>query len=389
MKIKILHTADNHLDPKMRILRHKEMERRKDFIKSFKHVVDYALERKPHIFIIAGDLFDSVNPRNPARTIAIKLLKRLHSQNIKTFIISGNHDTPRSQEEGASPISEIQAAGIAKYFYTTSEMQAEHININGLDVCISGASYNPTWPEEIDPLERMKIPLEGDINIAILHYNIESFTIPALWRAPTIKETSVPRQLHYLALGHLHKQQHKRIGPTLVAYPGSTERRTFLEENHPQKGFIWTEIDQQGTTTTEFIQVPARPLKTVKIRLTEEDQNPVAKVVRTAQHAANKDLILRIKVTGQLPLETLTKYRREEVTTKLENLFFQVVIDDQDLEYKPEELPETPDVELSPIEAYKTYIQQLIKNVQNPEEKEVLERALKYGLQKLEEAGAW
>ncbi|MEM0377405.1 MAG: metallophosphoesterase, partial [Thermofilum sp.] len=78
--VKVLHTADNHLDPKLTELGAKSMERRRDFLSAFQHAVNFALERRPHLFLVSGDLFDSVNPRNPPRTQVIRAFRRLHSE---------------------------------------------------------------------------------------------------------------------------------------------------------------------------------------------------------------------------------------------------------------------------------------------------------------------
>ncbi|MHA1665461.1 MAG: metallophosphoesterase family protein, partial [Candidatus Njordarchaeales archaeon] len=240
-KIRIVHLADTHIDPTFRYLGVKQYERKKDFLQAFQYAVKKTLELKPDILLISGDLYDKVNPRNPARTIVMRALRRIHHEGIEIYAISGNHDTPRSIEEGASPLHEIEASGFIKYFSKTSEIEAHHTKVGSLYVCISGASFNHTFPDELDPLEAMTPPIEGDINISILHYNIAPIKVKPIWAAPTIKETSIPKELHYLALGHIHKFQKIRVGNTWIIYPGSTERRSFAEEREP-KGFVYLEL---------------------------------------------------------------------------------------------------------------------------------------------------
>lgn len=388
-KVKILHAADIHLDPTFRMLGPREFERRKDFLIAFHQVIKFASEHRPDIILISGDLFDKVNPRNPIRVHVIRAFRYLHNMGIKTFLIGGNHDTPRSVEEGASPLHEIDASGYATFFSSVGEMEADHVKTNELDICISGVSFNHTLTEDTDPLDHLKIPLEGDVNIAMLHYNLASFTVLPIWRAPTIKETNIPRDLHYLALGHLHGYKHKYIGNTLAVYPGSTERRTFIEEDD-EKGFVWIEINENGIQTMKFINIKVRPVKTLKIHLRENDTDPLKKIldIITSTVKSDKNLILRLIITGNLPLNILTKYRREEIIRELQNDFFYVVINDRKLEYIPEDV-NLPSMEYSPLTLYKSYIEKLLEETKVEREREVLRKALEYGTRALEEAGAW
>ena len=63
--VRVVVTADNHLSaysPKLSPA--KLAERRRRLGMAFKQTVDTAIERRVHLFIQAGDLFDSVDPRN-------------------------------------------------------------------------------------------------------------------------------------------------------------------------------------------------------------------------------------------------------------------------------------------------------------------------------------
>ena len=98
--IRVILTADNHLSaysPKLSPT--KLAERRRRLGLAFKQVIDAAIERRAHLFIQAGDLFDSVDPRNRERDFVAEQLMRLQSAGTHTFGVSGNHDTPRQKTE--------------------------------------------------------------------------------------------------------------------------------------------------------------------------------------------------------------------------------------------------------------------------------------------------
>jgi len=388
--IRVVHTADNHLDPKFSFLGAKRFERRQDFFNSFRRVVEFALERKAHIFLVSGDLFDSVNPRNPIRTQVIRLFRRLSSEGIRVFMIAGNHDMPRSLEEGMSPLQEIEAAGYARFFSKTSEVEVEHLNIEGLDVAITGLSYDHTVGLDENPLKKnnVKLPDEGDVAIAMLHYNFSGISVPPSWRAPRVSWEDFPENYRYVALGHVHTSMTLPLrGKTLVAYPGSTERRSFQEEGDEAKGFLYVELGHDSQPRAEFVPVPTRPIKTVRVTLSEETEDPLREILSRLP-APNKDLLLRLVVDGTLPLNKVSRYNRAALLRELEERFFAATIDDIDLKCTMQKIVSMGNEVKSPIEAFEEAVRELLSKAEG-EEREVFSLALEIGRKVLEESGAW
>ncbi|MCS7105597.1 MAG: DNA repair exonuclease [Thermofilaceae archaeon] len=387
--VKLIHTADNHLDPKLSYLGSKMMERRKDFMDAFVSVVNTALQRKPHLFLVSGDLFDSVNPRNPARTQVIRAFRRLHSEGIACFMIAGNHDMPKSVEEGMSPLQEIEASGYARFFSSPEEFEVEHLRVEGLDVAVAGVSYSPGVPVDENPLRYMNLrfPREGDVPIAMLHYNFSGVKTPASWKAPTLVKDDVPKGYKYVALGHVHSRVVIELEDGLAAYPGSTERRSFAEEGDPSKGFLWVEIPQEGKPRVEYIETRARPMKTVNVEVSPSE-DPIEGILSSIP-PPDVGLLLRLVVKGRIPLAKLSSYSRAALLKKLEGLFFYVVIDDSELRCEVETPADQPIEAKSPIEAFKEEFSLMLSKTVSEEERLVLLHALKLGLQKLEESGGW
>ncbi|RLE75344.1 MAG: hypothetical protein DRJ44_05985 [Thermoprotei archaeon] len=386
MKIKILHTADNHLDPRIPMYQPKLMERRMDFWRAFRHVLDYAIKNKPDIFIISGDLYDRVNPRNPPRVQIVRYFRRLYNEGVRIFLIGGHHDTPRSEEEGASPLEELAATGYVTFFGSSKKFSCEYVKIGNVNVCVSGITYNVSLGQGSDPLSRSKPPTDGDVNIVMLHYSIEGFSSPNIGREPFVKLSSIPREIDYVAAGHLHRFQEVWRDKTYIAYPGSTERRSFAEEGDEEKGFLWVEIDSKGLKR-RFLNVSTRPMKTLKYMVSKDSKSPTSEIVSYALKHRNKELILRLKIGGVLPLQALSKYRRDDILRSLMDHFFIVLIDDTELACLEEKIAPLP--RLSPIEAYKQYMDRLAENVKDGERRKIIELAKEIGLQKLEEAEAW
>lgn len=389
--LRIVHVADTHLDPPLRYLGPRVEERRRDFLKAFDYVVEKVLELKPDVMLVAGDLYDRVNPRNPPRTWVMRAFRRVRSEGVRVYVVGGNHDTPRSVEEGASPLHELDAAGYVQFFSSVSRMDADTFEVGGYTICISGASFNHTLPLEEDPLASMKVPLEGGINVAMLHYNFAPARAPPMWAAPTIREASIPRGLHYLALGHYHRYYAGKVGEARVVYPGSTERRSFVEEGE-RKGFVYAEVGEEGVERLEFIETEPRPMRTVEVEVGEDVDDPIERVVKAAMRFADRRALARLRIKGRLPLEKLVRYNRGEVVKRLESLFFHVIVDDRGLECAMEE-PELTDLEeLSPLKLYEDYMNRLISEAKEAGSEErvgVLQEARRRGKELLEEVGAW
>ncbi|MEM2929914.1 MAG: metallophosphoesterase [Thermoproteota archaeon] len=387
-EVRLVHVADSHLDPRLAFLGPKVYERRRDFMKSFMRVIEYVIETKPHVFIIAGDLFDSINPRNPVRTSVLQAIRRINSEGVKVFSVAGNHDSPRSQEEGMSPLNELEASGHMVFFSSPRDFQVDHLQVGDLDVAVTGISFDHSLSPNVDPLQHynLKMPAEGDVNIAVMHYNFAGFRIPKYWEAPTILSKSLPEELDYLALGHIHSSGSMRVGRTLIAYSGSTERRSFNEEEDAKKGFLDVTIRHDGESEARFIEVPARPLKTFEVVLDESVEKPVEHVLSLTVENRS-ETFARLIIRGVLPLDRIRDYSKAELLKRLENRFFYTLVDDSELKCLFREVKLSTSF-TGPVEAYRRTVEAHVEKA-GEEEKRVLDKALSLGLAVLEEVGAW
>ncbi len=389
MTVKVLHFSDSHLDIRGAKFGTRRYERKQDFLQTFDEAVGYALEKRPDILIHTGDLFDGVSPRNPARAHVMTAFRKLHERGIRVFIISGNHDAPRARQSGISPLVEYSNAGFVTLFQDWEKVGSETVTIKGLDVEVSGISFDPTVPmsSTVDPLTQVSIPGKGDITILLVHYNVEGFrgTFPS---SPTIRLKSVPRKLTYLAVGHIHEHQKQHVENTTICVPGSTENVSFAEEKH-RKGFVWLEIGSDGVQKTKFIPVKTRPMRTVDITVAK-DADINALLIKEINRLHNPQLILRFRLEGVMTVKSAERYRRSEVMRQGYAQCFSLEIIDN-LEY----ISPTPTQSSSesllkpPITEYREHLAAHIKQEMDPKRKARLQKALDRGVALLEEKGGW
>src|SRR6185312_12937635 len=77
-------------------------QREHDVALSLKRVIDLVIQLRPEVVLIAGDVFHTVRPTNPAILHAFIQFARLTKElpDTRVVMVAGNHDTPRTSETG-------------------------------------------------------------------------------------------------------------------------------------------------------------------------------------------------------------------------------------------------------------------------------------------------
>jgi len=305
--MKIVLTADNHLNYYSRKLGAKLTERRKYFGKAWWETIEFAIRNKVDLYLCAGDLFDQVMPRNPPRAQVVEGFRKLKENGIRAFVIGGHHDTPATLGEGSTPHNVLAKAGIARVFEDTNDFSYEVMEIGGREVCIAGMSTNRRLTPEMDPLEGLKIPVEGDFNIALLHYSIEKIAFYGEVE-PYMRLTSIEANgdVNLFAMGHFHQHISKRVGNSLVVYPGSTEHINFGEYKN-ETGFLFLEVERDEIRK-EYIRTNCQPMNRVHVRTSSFPRDRIMKkLTEEVNKASNPDGLLQLVLEGDLEFEYYSK----------------------------------------------------------------------------------
>ncbi len=218
--VRLAHLADLHLGFRQY---HRQTpgglnQREADVAAAFRRAVDQVIQARPDAVVVAGDLFHSVRPTNPAILFAFNQLHRLREAlaDAPIIVIAGNHDTPRSVETGS----------ILRLFESLSidvvTDEARRVAYPRLGLSVLAVPHNALVSGERPALEPA-----GDepYQVLTLHGEVEGI-FPADRSGLEYGGAVVaPEQLArggwtYVALGHYHVQ--RQVAPR-VWYSGSLD----------------------------------------------------------------------------------------------------------------------------------------------------------------------
>lgn len=288
--MKIIHSADQHLDSKMEanLSKEKAKERNAEIRKTFVRMVDYAEENQVAAILLAGDLFD--------RKIVSKTDQEVVKNAIDThpdidfFYIRGNHD------DNSFLASLDEKPDNLKLFedkFTSYQVKDSDVYITGAELTGSGSIYN-TLSLNMDKF-----------NIVMLHGQESNYE--GKDKTEIINLTALSnRGIDYLALGHVHEHKEGKLDARgTYAYCGALEGRGFDECG--DHGFILLDIDEEHKTYShEFVPFAYRKLHLVEVDISnlESVTDIESKVNDCLQEAAidDKDLV-KVELVGSVSMD--------------------------------------------------------------------------------------
>ncbi len=190
-------------------------QREADVATSLRRVIDAVIELRPDLVLIAGDVFHTVRPTNPAILHAFLQFSRLMQMlpDATVVMVAGNHDTPRTAETGCI-LRLFTPLGI-----TVVEGEAKRIPFAQHDLSILAVPDLAAGRPALEPDPHAKY------NILLLHGEIEG-VLPKygreLDRSPMeITEAELgAERWDYVALGHYHV--YRSVAPNAF-YSGSLD----------------------------------------------------------------------------------------------------------------------------------------------------------------------
>jgi DNA repair protein SbcD/Mre11 len=278
--MKILHTADWHLGKRLEWLpRHEEQKL------VLEEICDIAERENVDAILIVGDLFDTYNPPNESIDLFYKICKKLTNNGLRAVVaIAGNHDSPE-RVEAPDPLARecgIVFAGfphtkvdtfslptglavtktdegfielklpnftyplrILHTSYANETRLRQYLGIENTDKVLR-TILAEKWANTVEKYcNKAVIASDSEangVNILMAHLFVMQKDGPTpeepddekpinIGGASVIYTENFPKNIQYVALGHLHRQQVVDKKNCPIIYSGSPLAYSFAEEN--------------------------------------------------------------------------------------------------------------------------------------------------------------
>jgi hypothetical protein len=263
--IRIVATGDNLLSAALPDLTPERRQQRRERLRAaFRAAVDCALERRAHLFVIAGNLFTSPAPDNQDRAFVALELARLHEAGVACVAVAG----PRDRGSGAgndAPYHLYENGAELRFFPQSDVLQPALIVIDGVRLALAGLSAAPR--ASADPLEKLRVDDpdgvlgRADLAILVLRAPLEAL---AEQRASL---ATLPAVFRLLIAGGAPQFGKGKAGKREAVAPGASERHSF-DVPVNSSGFAWIEMNAEGVTLAEHMRVEEQPRVEVEIATT-------------------------------------------------------------------------------------------------------------------------
>ncbi|HXU73957.1 MAG TPA: DNA repair exonuclease [Polyangia bacterium] len=228
-----VHAADLHIDSPLRGLdaydgapveRVREATRR-----ALTNLVQLCLDERAAFLVLAGDVFDGEWKDFNTGLFFLRELNRLRDAGTRVFLVRGNHDA-------ASEVT--RSLTWPAHVHVFADDRAETVVLEEHGVALHGMSY-PRREVKDSLLPNYPAPIDGALNIGILHTNAEGGTTHLNY-APCRVDELVRKGYDYWALGHVHAHEILHTAPWVV-FPGNTQGR-HIRETGP-KGAVVVSVE--------------------------------------------------------------------------------------------------------------------------------------------------
>ncbi len=346
--LKLLHISDIHIGAKLSFLEDKAKEHRERIWGSLENAIAQAKGEKVQVVVFTGDTFDHYYASSENIDRFHKLLSDLAQNSIYAVILPGNHD----RLEKGSVWEEFQVNATnpqEKQYIKVFKGQNTQFSLTDIDLDVF-ANLIFTQQSKTSPLKGLKELVKNNskskYKVVLAHGNL-NIDNKKKSNFPIEKQEILELAevgVHYVALGEWHgtfdATQKSKDGKQIAAYyAGSPEILDKSQKN--ARNCLLVEIDDNGQTKVSIKNLSNLKLETKEINVNQVGPDAIYKEIENMQ---NENLILSVKITGNLPLGNSEALDLDDIFDKLKSKFYHLEIKNQlnltvenkDLEKYPE-----------------------------------------------------
>ena len=309
-----VHAADLHLGSKLRKVGNPS--NRADFVKeaekAFDNLIQKTIDVNAEFLVLSGDIYDRADREASAQIQFVSGLKRLIDNDIKVYIVHGNHD-PLLHEL----VQVVDLPEGVKVFPSGELEIVQHQLRDGGHVLVAGISFNtPAEPENLSL--RFQTIKRGNARAVIgaLHTNLGGAATGHNDYAPCKEADLRLSDVDYWALGHIHKTTITQLKDNRYwAYPGNLQGRDSGEPG--AKGALIVPIQSTGvgrpqhvaldTFRFAFITVDCSGMKTLS-----DISHEISRQLSVTENT--RKLIIRVQLVGRSAVRTVLDHSERGTT---------------------------------------------------------------------------
>lgn len=290
--MKFIHTADLHIGK--RICEHSMLEDQKYILGQILQIVD---SEKPDAIVIAGDVYDKSVPSAEAVQVLDDFLVDLSSRNVKTFVLSGNHDSAERiafggrlmQERGVymSPVynGSFEPVTLKDDFGEVDVWMLPFVRPATIRACLGTGEQADAEREQVtDYTSAIQMALSkmertaGRRNVLLAHQFVTGAQVDENGSEEFVGgldnvEAYAFDGFDYVALGHIHRPQNvakNEAGVGRVRYSGTPLKYSLSEAAHVKSVTVVelgaaSEVGAMGSGCELNIrEVPLKPMRDVR-----------------------------------------------------------------------------------------------------------------------------
>lgn len=355
--MRLIHTADWHLGQSFH-----GQERHAEHRAFLAWLLDTLVEREADALLVAGDIFDVVNPSLAAQALLVEFIVDAHRRlpSLEIVLIAGNHDSGNRIELPAPLMRRLNTHALGRvYWQDDGDLDAERLLVPLTDAkgatrawClalpflrpaeVTGAGVRADEDDDGAPndyvaginrvhtrlIEAARARREpGQALVAMSHAHLHGAAVSEASERPiviggeeSISAALFPADIAYVALGHLHRAQ--QVGEARIRYSGSPLPLDFSEVSYPHQ-VVEVVLDGEELATTEALPVPRpvamhrvgpAPLEEVLAELAALEDDPALSDAQGRERSKDRWPWLEVRVELEAPIPDL----RARVETALD-----------------------------------------------------------------------
>ena len=290
--MKFVHTGDWHLGLRLGPYDLSDIQ-----FAQVERVLDLCAQHEVCALVVAGDVFEKRTGLATLTKRLTDLLKPHIERGLNVVLMAGNHDTPEHLQMMRALLSlEGQASSRLRVVeqpenfemcgvqwgalpYPSRDVLArwarEHLKVHDDD---RDASMSAGYAAQIDKIAENFDDSKPAVFIG--HVTVAGVKTPSemeLSYAPGLRigRADLPRNVGYIALGHIHQPQKiEGEGVAPCYYCGNLDRYNRGERHDPQRGVYLVEIAENQAAKVEWLALPTTPFLDIEIHANAIEELP-------------------------------------------------------------------------------------------------------------------